>query len=195
MHPYHITHYPPFYSCLKDLIRHWFYLIVKSIEGSGNKKLIRVRFDEAIKTYGRLIERICFGYAKSLQEMEDLRQDSFLNLWESMANYHGGCSMKTWVYRITLNTCVSSFRKSQRRINTVQLTELFDIIENDDDKSLMAELHTAISALNPIDKAVVMLWLDEVPYDEIAEIVGITKAHVATRLHRAKDKLRKLMQN
>ena len=195
MHNCLITYYRTINRSIKELFIHWIYLFAKTIGNPEKEARIRCRFEEVAETYGKLIERICFGYANSLQEMEDLKQDALINLWESMATYHGDCSMKTWVYRITLNTCVSSIRKGKRRINTIQLTELFDIIENNDDKSLLEELHTAISALNPIDKAVVMLWLDEQSYDEIAEIVGISKANVATRLHRAKDKLRKLMQN
>lgn len=191
----HITYYRTLNRSIKELFSHWIYLFAKTIGNSEKEAHIRCRFEEVAKTYGRLIERICFGYAKSLQEMEDLRQDSLINLWESMDNYRGSCSMKTWVYRITLNTCVSSFRKRQRQINTVRLTELFDTIDNNDDKYILTELHTAISGLNPIDKAVVMLWLDEQSYDEISSIVGISKANVSTRLHRAKEKLKKLIQD
>lgn len=154
----------------------------------------RLLFSQALKDYRDLIDRICFGYADSVQSLEDLRQDAMLNLWESLPAYRGDCSLKSWVYRVTLNSCVTALRKSYRRVKTVQLSALYDVIENDDNKALLEELHAAIAELNPIDKAIVMLWLDETCYDEIAGIVGLTRANVATRLHRAKDKLKSIIE-
>ncbi|MDE6321482.1 MAG: RNA polymerase sigma factor, partial [Muribaculaceae bacterium] len=107
-----------------------------------------------------MIERICFGYSSSVSEMEDLRQDALLNLWESMPSFKKQCSMKTWIYRITLNTCVSAMRKSYRKASTVELSELYDKAETDTgNEVLIAELHEAIGKLSPIDKAIMLLWL------------------------------------
>ena len=153
---------------------------------------LRRRYELAIKEYSPLIDRICFGYARCKEDMDDLRQDAMLNLWESMSVFKDQCSMKTWVYRLTLNSCVSSLRKSYRSPVTVQMTEFCDVIEEDQHQQL-SELHEAISQLNPIDKAIVMLWLEDESYDAIAMIVGLTKSNVAVRIHRAKDKLRTLL--
>lgn len=154
---------------------------------------LRSRYEAAVREHSPLIDRICFGYANTKEDMEDLRQDALLNLWESMAEFRGQCSMKTWVYRLTLNSCVSSLRKSYRRPATVELTDLCNITE-DDQRQQLSELHEAISQLNPIDKAIVLLWLEEESYDEIASIVGLTKSNVAIRIHRAKDKLKTLLK-
>lgn len=151
-------------------------------------------FREAVREFSPLIERICFGYASTVAELEDLKQDTLLNLWESMPKYRGNCSMKTWVFRITLNTCVTTIRKNNRRVNTVSLTELYDSIDGDDErKSTVAEIHECIARLNPIDKAVMMLWLEEESYDEIAVVTGLTRGNVAVRIHRAKEKLKTMI--
>lgn len=152
-------------------------------------------FDRAFRDYGSLIDRICFGYADSSEAMADLRQDSLLNLWESMSKYHGDCSMKTWVYRITLNTCVSTIRKRSRQPKTIALNGLYDNLVDDDSKELLSELHEAISKLSPIDKAIIMLWLDETSYDDISLIMGLSKSIVTIRLHRAKQRLKSIMNN
>ncbi len=145
--------------------------------------------------YLPLIERICFGYAGSISELNDLKQDALINLWQSMPKFRGTCSLKSWIYRITLNSCVTSLRKKQRQIPTTQLTQLYDTITCDDsNRELLADLHEAISRLGPIDKAIVTLWLDEISYDEIAQIIGLSRANVAKRLHFAKKKIKPPIQ-
>lgn len=152
------------------------------------------RFESVAREYTSLIERICFGYASTLAELEDLKQDVLLNLWESMPKYRGVCSMKTWVYRITLNTCVSTIRKNRRNVSTVTLSRLYDNIDCDEEqKGTIAEIHECIACLNPIDKAVMMLWLEEESYDDIAGVTGLTRGNVAVRIHRAKVKLKTLI--
>lgn len=150
------------------------------------------QYETAVKEHSALIDRICFGYAKTREDMEDLRQAALLNLWASMSKFNGDCSMKTWVYRLTLNSCVSTLRKNYRRPVTMQLAEVCDMIE-DDQRQTISELHEGIAQLNHIDKAIVLLWLEDESYDEIASIVGLSKSNVAVRLHRAKDKLRTIM--
>lgn len=150
------------------------------------------QYETAVKEHSALIDRICFGYAKTREDMEDLRQDALLNLWASMSKFNGDCSMKTWVYRLTLNSCVSTLRKNYRRPVTIQLTEVCELA-NDDQRQTLSELHEAIAQLNPIDKAIVLLWLEEESYEEIATIVGLSKSNVAVRLHRTKDKLKTIL--
>lgn len=150
---------------------------------------------EAERQYGTLIDRICFGYSRTKADFDDLKQDVLMNLWESMPRFKGDCSMKTWVYRLTLNVCVSSLRKSYMRVTAVQLTGLYDIVDNDPDrKETLTELHEAIGSLNPLDKAIMILWLEEETYDGIANIIGLSRGNVAVRIHRAKERLKTLME-
>lgn len=155
----------------------------------------RQRYLEAARTYGSLIDRICFGYSGTPEDFKDLKQDVLMNLWESMPRFNGDCSMKTWIYRLTLNVCVSSLRRSYRRVATVQLTELYDIVDCEPGrKEVFSELHQAIGRLNPLDKAIMVLWLEEESYETISEITGLSRANVAIRIHRAKDRLKSIME-
>lgn len=149
---------------------------------------------QIISEYDDMISRICFGYAGTKEEFEDIRQDAYINIWQGIHKFRGDASLKTWVYRVTLNTCVSMVRTRKKSGTTVELTEVVDL---DDDSGVklqrIAALYQSISMLSPIDKAIVMAWLDEMSYDEIAATVGLPKNVVATRLHRAKQKLKKLI--
>ncbi len=118
-----------------------------------------------------------------------------MNLWESIPKFRGECSMKTWVYRLTLNVCVTSLRKSYLRVSAVSLNELYDIVDYDpDQKETLAELHDAVGCLNPLDKAIMILWLEEESYEGISRITGLSRNNVAVRIHRAKEKIRTLME-
>lgn len=163
--------------------------------GATSPAIRRQRYAQAVDAYGTLIDRLCFGYTRTTSDFDDLKQDVLLNLWEAMPRFKEECSMKTWVYRLTLNVCVSSLRKNYRRVSTVQISEMADIVEYEPDKKeTFMELHEAIGQLNPLDKAIMILWLEEESYDGIAEITGLTKSNVATRIHRAKDKLKTIME-
>lgn len=166
---------------------------VRSVTGTHSE--YHIRYSEAVKSYGTLIDRLCFGYARTKADFDDLKQDVLMNLWESMPKFKGDCSMKTWVYRLTLNVCVSSLRKSYRQVSMVQLTELYDSIDYEpEQKEILAELHEAVGSLNPLDKAIMILWLEEESYDDIAKITGLTRQNIATRIHRAKNKLKSIME-
>ena len=170
-----------------------FYSSVVSKNSEDNSQ--QYSFKLVIREFSNLIDRICFGYARSLADFEDLRQDALLNLWQSMVAYKGKCSMKTWVYRITLNSCVSSIRKSKKNITTVQLDEFYDVMDCEEDrKEMIRDLHEGLEMLNPIDKAIILLWLDGEEYEEISQIIGISKSNVAIRIHRAKEKLKLLIK-
>ena len=111
----------------------------------------------------RIIYKICFMYARDNDDINDLYQDVVLSLWKSFRNFKGHSSVSTWIYRITLNTCITNLRKKK----------------NYDYVPLKQDMY-------------IMLWLDEKSYDEIAEIVGVGRNNVAIRIHRIKEKLKKM---
>lgn len=148
------------------------------------------KFLTVVKNSDSLISRICFGYAETRQEFEDLRQDVLINLWQGIDSFKGNSAVSTWVYRVTLNTCVSTLRKKKHNPSTVELNELYDLIDEPDSRvEMLREMHRRISKLSPTDKALILLWLDEVSYEDISEMTGLPRNTVATRLRRAKEKL------
>lgn len=188
------------YNC--SILEYWrdrFLCLVKTfcVTNTYDKRSVQELqrlFAQVSDNYDNLIERICFGYANSVEELQDLKQDAMLNIWMSLPKFKGESGLKTWIYRVTFNSCVTATRQKNRRPNTVKLTELYDTIDYDEErKQLLTELHETISLLNPLDKSVIMLWLDNVDYKEIAMITGLSKSNVAVRIHRAKDKLANLL--
>lgn len=146
-------------------------------------------FADIVRTYDSVISRICFGYARSAEEMEDLRQDALLNIWQALPKFKAQASLKTWIYRITLNTCVSTLRKKTKNTSS----DLPDVIDESEERKIqLMLLHDMISKLPPIDKAVILLWLDDNSYDDMALIMGLSRNTIATRLRRAKEKLKNL---
>lgn len=152
------------------------------------------RFADIIQQYDDMISRICFGYARTKDEFDDLHQDTLINIWQGLPHFEGKSLVKTWVYRVALNTCVSSVRLKSRKIESVPFYDTFDMPDEDtEQKARIVELHESISRLDSLDKAILMLWLDEYSYDEIADIVGMPRNTIATRLSRAKKKLKKMI--
>lgn len=144
----------------------------------------------------RIINRICYTYARSGDEFNDLRQDALLNIWRAMDSFRGESSESTWIYRITINSCVSYFRKPGVKTDFVSLSNMLNRPEDtglsETDNSIM--LHEMIARLPPQDKALLLLWLDELPYDEIAQLMGYPRNTIASRLHRIRGKLSKMAQ-
>lgn len=149
-------------------------------------------FSRTVLTHDAMIRRICLGYATHSQDLEDLYQDVLVNIWRGLPSFRSESSTRTWVYRIALNTCVSTLRTRSNRPHHTSLDEVIMVPDDSQEKrETVKDLYECISTLNAIDKAIMMMWLDEYSYDEIADIIGITRNNVATRLHRAKEKLKK----
>ncbi|MDE7189438.1 MAG: RNA polymerase sigma factor [Muribaculaceae bacterium] len=160
-----------------------------------SKTSLEAYFTALVRRESNLIDRLCFGYARSTEEFNDLRQDTLVNLWKAMPTFRQQSSERTWIYRITLNTCVSALRLRSRQLQTTSLQNLYDVIDEPDDKTiLIQQLHEAIATLSGLDKAIILMWLDDVPYDEIARITGLPRNTVATRLRRGKERLKHLFQ-
>lgn len=157
-----------------------------------NSKEQEQRFISLIKEHESLISAICFSYASSVADYEDLRQDALLNIWRGFESFKQQSSLRTWIYRVVINSCVSTVRKAARHKKaSVQIESLFELLpdESSEEKERIEHLHGMIARLNAEDKAVIMMWLDDASYEEIASVMGISKNNVAVRLHRIREKL------
>ena len=147
-------------------------------------------FAELVNRYKDVIFKVCYVYA-SREEFEDYYQEVLIQLWRSLPKFRNESKMSTWIYRVSLNTCISYVRKN-KKVNKVSLIDL-DFIDNDIEKKYyIDELYLLINRLNKFEKAIILLWLEERDYEEIASIVGISKNNVAVKLNRIKEKLRRM---
>ena len=148
--------------------------------------------------YKEVIAKVCYLYSSAWASSDDLYQEVLINLWQGLESFRGEAKMSTWIYRTAINTCITWHRRNARYTpqGTDRLDDmLFEPVEPGDSGTTMEEyreLYRLISQLGPVDKALITLWLDERPYDEIAHITGLSQANVAVRLHRAKEKLTKM---
>lgn len=152
---------------------------------------LELEFKRLIAMESATISRICFSYSGSVAEFEDLRQDALINIWRGMRGFRGEASAKTWIYRVTVNACLSTIRKQSRHQHE-SLDALYGLIDSDDsDKEAIEQLHRIINMLDPEEKAVIMMWFDELSYDEIGIAMGLNRNTIATRIRRIKEKITK----
>lgn len=150
-------------------------------------------FITIIEDYQRVIYKVCYLYSTDNHHLNDLYQESVLNLWKSFPKFRNECKTSTWIYRITLNTCVTFYRRFSRSPKFVPLsTNLEMIAENENEISLIHELYNLINRLGNLDKALILLYLEEKSYQEIADIIGMSLTNVATKLSRVKEKMKKM---
>lgn len=160
-------------------------------EAVDSSYALECEFKKLIAVENATISRICFSYSGSVAEYEDLRQDALINIWRGMNSFRGGSSERTWIYRVTVNSCLSTIRKQSRHQHE-SLDALYGLIDSEDsDKEAIEQLHQAINTLDPEDKAVIMMWLDELSYDEIGAAMGLNRNTIATRIRRIKEKITK----
>jgi RNA polymerase sigma-70 factor, ECF subfamily len=149
-----------------------------------------------VKEHQGLIHKVCILYETDKEARNDLFQEIVLQLWKSFPTFRGDSKITTWMYRIALNTAISGLRKLGRKIKTEELGDYhFNISDRADDhqEEEIQKLHWAIRQLTEIERAMIMMALEEVPYEEIAETIGITQNNVRVRMNRIREKLRKLM--
>lgn len=142
-----------------------------------------------------IIYKICYVYSTDLQPQEDLFQEVVINLWNSWPKFRRDCKVQTWVYRIALNTCISFLRKSKSRPNSLPLTQNMEVFAEDYDLARTKVLYNLINKLDKIEKALVLLYIEEKSHEEISQIIGIPRANVAVKLFRIKEKLKQMSQN
>ena len=158
------------------------------------------QFAQTVAEHKSTIYTVCYMFSQDADEVNDLFQEVLVNLWKGFESFEHRSDIKTWIYRVALNTCISIDRKKkkvrtilQRRQSEVRLTMDINLFEDrDEDTKQVDMLHKRISKLQPFDRAIVLLWLENLPYEEIGQIVGISTKNVSVRLFRIREQLKQM---
>lgn len=156
-------------------------------------------FEQHIREHKLLIHKVCRMYAYARADQQDLFQEIVIQLWKSYPRYKGRAKFSTWLYRVAINTAITGLRKKKDFITSYEPASLplhlIDEHSGHEEEEKLQELYTAISQLNPIEKAIVMLYIEDRTYEEMEDIMGIPQGTLRVKMNRIKDKLRQLTKN
>ena len=155
-------------------------------------KTSETTFAQMVKEHKNTIYTVCFMFSKDSDEVNDLFQEVLINLWKGLESFEGKSKIDTWIWRVSFNTCISQERKKKRN-SPIPLSMGIDLFnDKDEDTKQVKMLYDRIHRLKPFDRAIVLLWLENMSYEEIAAIVGITVKNVSIRLYRIKEELKQM---
>jgi RNA polymerase sigma-70 factor (ECF subfamily) len=164
----------------------------------GNDDTARqvANFRAAVREFGPLLDRLANGYEADADKRHDLRQEIDIRLWRSLERFDGRCSLKTWTLRVAHNTAVSYVSRERRwRSRFISIEELADESYDEsnagvlDRKRALDQLYGLIQGLKPIDRQVILSWLEDLDAASIAEITGLSPANVGMKIHRIRKVL------
>lgn len=161
------------------------------------EKVSKDFYQISILPFAAIIIKICRAYTNSQEDFEDYYQEVCLQIWRSRENFREQCKWSTWVYRISLNVCLTLLKKKRRHGQTYFTSDVLPddimVIENKsfEDESLN-QLYVAIRHLTEVDRALILLYLEEKSYQEIADILGTNANNVGVRVNRIKERLKKI---
>lgn len=156
-------------------------------------KDLEQQFIKMIRKNERVIYKVCSFYASEDLHISDLYQEVVCNLWIGYPKFRNESSESTWIYRIALNTCISDIRKNKHKPQSTSISVLQDVIaETENISGQINEMYRLIHQLKTMERAIVLLWLEDKSYQEIADITGLTVSNVATKLKRSKEKLKEM---
>ena len=154
---------------------------------------IELQFTKMVKEYRKTIYTVCYFFSKDTEEVNDLYQEILINLWKGFEKFRGESSLKTWIWRVSLNTCNNQERKKKSSVQTIPLSIDIDLYNDDDTQSKQIQmLYNRINRLDVFDRAIILLWLENMSYQDIASVVGISLSNVTTRLFRIKEQLKSM---
>ena len=150
-------------------------------------------FETMIREHKGTIYTVCYMFSNDPDEVADLFQETLINLWRGSGTFRGDSAQGSWIWKVALNTCISSDRKKKRGPQTQPLSMDIDLFDDQDADTRQAGLlRKRIGKLGPFDRAIVLLWLENLSYEEIGQIVGISPKNVSVRLVRIKEQLKKM---
>lgn len=160
-------------------------------------KDLEVNFLSDFESNQNIVHKICRIYTSDQDAHNDLFQEITIQLWKNYGRFRGDSKFSTWMYRVALNTAISLYRKSTKSIKTQNIDAISFKIESTEydatEEQQLKLLYKAIHQLNDIDKALIFLYLENKPYDEISETLGISSVNARVKMNRAKDKLKKII--
>ena len=150
------------------------------------------QFAQMVREHKATIYTVCYMFSKDADEVADLFQEVLINLWKGFDGFQGRSDIKSWIYRVSLNRCITIDRKKKRK-NKAELSMDINLFSDSDNDTKQVEmLRQRINRLKPFDRAIVLLWLENMSYDEIGAVVGITAKNVSVRLFRIKEELKRM---
>jgi len=156
-------------------------------------------FVEMLNTHRGIIYKVCNLYCHDEEAKKDLFQEIVLQLWKAYPNFRSEALNTSWMYRVGLNTAISNLRKEIKKPDRKSITseefQIPDMSFDTDEEEKLGMLKLAIEKLSEVEKAIIMLYLEEKTYDEIAEIIGISNSNVGVKLNRIKQKLEKIIKS
>ena len=159
-------------------------------------KDIEKEFERQIRDHEGLIHKVCRMYAYSAEDRQDLFQEIVIHLWKSYQSFKGLSKFSTWMYRVAINTAITILRRKKDFITSYEPEHLPHVAdEKSSDDEQWNQLQEAIARLNEIEKAIVMLYMEDRSYDEMEDILGIPQGNLRVKMSRIKDKLRQLTKN
>jgi RNA polymerase sigma-70 factor (ECF subfamily) len=161
-----------------------------------NKELEH-KFVKELQDNQNIVHKVCTLYTSDRDSHKDLFQEITIQLWKAYPKFRGEAKFSTWMYRVALNTAITLYRKSKRRIDTQDYESVIFKIKADEyddtEEQQLKLMYKAVRQLGDIDKALVFMYLEDKNYTEISETLGITEVNARVKINRIKTKLRTLL--
>ncbi len=160
-------------------------------------KNLEQEFTRMVKEQKSTIYTVCMMFSDNADEVDDMVQETLINMWNGFERFENRSNPRTWIWRIAMNTCISFDRKRRRQsdtassLSTIGISSVAVTDESQNDKQIRM-LHDRIHKLGVFDRAIVLLWLEDLSYEEIGRIVGISAKNVGVRLVRIRKALKNM---
>ncbi len=154
---------------------------------------LQEKFQTLVDEHKKILYKVCYSYCRNRDDREDLAQEIIVQLWRSFASFDDRCRFSTWMYRIALNVAISFYRRENTRTRHVLSDDekVLNAVDETENRSAEVQaLYEFIDGLEPLNKALILLYLDGNSYSEIADVVGITETNVATKISRLRQTMR-----
>ena len=158
----------------------------------------RQTFESLYFEHRGMVHQMCMGFMKGDSALaRDLSQDIFINIWNALPAFKGDSSAKTWIYRITVNTCLQYLRK-EKKTQRVPISGVIAALEDsntDPENEMHKKLFDAIGNLAEVERLIIMMVLEDLEYEEIARVIGIEETNLRVKIHRIKKKLKEILSH
>ena len=151
------------------------------------------QFTRLIEKHKTVVYTVCYMFSGSREEAEDLFQDVLVKLWKGYDTFRGESDVRTWIYRVSLNTCINGQKRKRKGITHIPLSIDVDFFAEISDRTLQVRrLYDRINRLGLVDRALILLWLEGLSYEEIGAVIGISVKNVSFQLYGIKEELKKM---